>query len=662
MNNLLIYHGLVGGGDGRTSSGGTRTPKDLAKKLAKMQSIADKTGEDFEPENVYYDRFDGQNKKSLGQIDLTSFEITTNSSNIINTNDTVNLAKLKSGQEVTLLNGSHIERVIIDTIEENFFTINTPIEANKYNGGTVARSMATISNGKLLLVPSDAPEYDIRYKIIPKEKQPNKIYTWVKYDNPSECSSYDSIVNKAEENLTHYEGVNINSATVNEEQFKLILNINTPSIATDVKLYINYGEDATEENYKNMLEIDSRGETITKEIPIPSLDKSIHYRFICKYEDGTVNDSIYQSGVYKIEGVYKHCLRIDKTVSEPDLAVEYINGTEDILNWDDVEPFNQIRPVVLNSSGEVVSEINKNNFGETVDGSIISSDFDETDTMIEFPKIYWKTLSTDTYIDITISNKKVEPNMVAYAHTTGNKEKDFLYVGAYRGVENNSKYYSKFNRNATQSIHLVNARKFAKARGEGYGLFNWNTLNLIKILFLFRFKTLNSQKVLGRGNISYTSSQNGYLRTIGLFSDPVKLQNKATNVKLFGIEEIWGSGCNFVDGVFVKNDEMKIAIDNLDTSPDSDNLEIIPITLEGTYTSGRLEDVIGECRGLFYAKKVSNQSYDKFYCDLFQTVVSTSYSAIATPCYDNTGSGLFAINNSSLNHSGSSYYHRIIYL
>lgn len=68
MNNLLIYHGLVGGGDGKSSkSSTTRTPKDLAKKLAKMQQIADRSGEEFVGENVYYDKFDGLNNQSLAK-------------------------------------------------------------------------------------------------------------------------------------------------------------------------------------------------------------------------------------------------------------------------------------------------------------------------------------------------------------------------------------------------------------------------------------------------------------------------------------------------------------------------------------------------------------------------------------------------------------------
>lgn len=664
MNNLLIYHGLVGGGDGRSGgSSSTRTPKDLAKKLAKMQQIADRTGEEFVGENVYYDRFDGLNKQSLAQIDLTSFEITTNSSNIINTNDIENLAKLKVGQEVTLLKGSNIERVIIDSIENGFFTINKPIQSGMFNGGTVARSMATIYNGKLMLIPQDAPEFDIRYKITPKEKQPNKIYTWVKYDNPSQCDVYDSVVNKAEENLTHYEGVIINGSELNEEEFKLSINYTAPKIARTIKLYIGYGEKPTINKFDQEITIEGRGENSTIEVSIPSLDKSLYYRFICTYEDGTINDSVNQCGVYEINGVYKYIVRIHKNVDDPSLAVEYIGEANEVENWDEVEPFKSIRPVTVNLEGEVTGEIDKNDFSKLISGAPISS-YD--DTMIEFPRVYWKSINTETYTDIIISNKKIVQGMEAYAHFTGGVDKEFLYVGAYRSyrgyTDNKQVLRSKYNEYYSGSYSIDDFRIYAKNRGSKFGLMTWNTMSLLKVLFILRYKTLHSQGVCGIGCTSNYNNYDSSLLKVGMTTDSKGSSNRKS-VKLFGIEDIWGGGYTFIDGLFMKKDNIRIAKDNLACKTEYTNGTDIPITLEGTYTTGRLEEIQGVGSQLFYPKRITNASSDKFYSDRASVYTGTSYYGCMTAYYNSSShAGLFGMEYASTTSTNSAYYSRIIML
>ena len=668
MNNLLIYHGLVGGGDGRSGGSGstTRTPKDLAKKLAKMQQIADRTGEEFVGENVYYDKFDGLNKQSLAHIDLTSFEITTNSSNIINTNDTVSLAKLKTGQEVTLLKDSFIERVIVDSVEDRFFTINKPIDSGKFNGGTVARSMAVIRNGKLILTPSNAPEFDIRYKIIPKEKQPNKIYTWVKYDNPSQCDVYDSIVSKAEENLTHYEGVQISSDELNEEAFKLKINYKTPKVAKTIKLYIGYGKRPTTQEFDQEFLITSRNESTFTDVLIPSLDEDIHYRFICDYEDGTVNDALTQSGVHKIEGVYKYIVRINKNIADSILAVEYIGKANEVDNWDNVEPFKSIRPVVIDVNGNIIGEVQKNDFSKKIDGSSVSSSTE--DTMIEFPRVYWKSVNTDTHIDITISNKKVEPNMEAYAHFADGVDKEFLYVGAYRAqvayVNSKNMLVSRYGLTASSNYSCHDSRNYARARGSRFGLMNWNTMSLIKVLFLLRYKTLNSQVICGRGYTSYTGSQDSALVKAGMTTSASTNTAGRQSVKLFGVEDVWGNGYTIVDGIFLKKDNVRIAKDNLKCSEEYDSGRDISVPLqEGSYTSGRLEDIQGVGAQLFYPKRIANASSDKFYSDRFAVSTSTTLSICRTSYYSSSDHlGLFGGEYYGATSSSTDMYSRLIML
>lgn len=666
MNNLLIYHGLVGGGDGKSSkSSTTRTPKDLAKKLAKMQQIADRSGEEFVGENVYYDKFDGLNNQSLAKIDLTSFEITTNSSNIIYTDDLENLSKLKVGQEVTLLKDSNIARVVIDRIDTNFFTINKPIKTGMFDGGTVARSMAEIYNGRLLLTPKNAPEYDIRYKIIPKEKQPNKIYTWIKYSNPSECNTYDSVISKTVENLTHYEGVSVNNLVLNESEFKLIINCVAPEKVKTIKLYIGYGKQPTIDNFDQEFTIQERGDNVETEVSIPSLDKNIYYKFVCEYEDGTINDSPVQSGVYEIKDVYKYIVRIHKNVDNPNTSIEYIGEASEVTNWDEVEPFKSIRPVTVNLNGEITGEVDKKNFNKLINGNTISS---SDDTMIEFPRVYWTSTNTDTYTDIIISNKKIFPSMEAYAHHTNGVDKEFLYVGAYRsnrtGSSSSYTLRSIYNTTALANASIQTHRTYAKNRGSKFGLMNWNTMSLIKILFILRYKTLHSQGICGTGYTSYSAYQDSTLLTVGMTTGSKGSTNRAS-VKLFGLEDIWGNGYTFIDGLFMKNGNKgaKISKDNLKCQEEYSNGVEIPMTLDGTLTTGRLEEVQGEGIQLFYPKRFTSSTYDKYYSDKASVFVGTEYCGCLTSQYSTANyAGLFGMENVSITSTSSAYFSRIIML
>ena len=74
-NGLRDMFRSIDGSSGATGS----APKDMAKKLAKLQQLADKADQEFESEDVYYDSFDGLNEQFIGQIDLVSLSITTNS-------------------------------------------------------------------------------------------------------------------------------------------------------------------------------------------------------------------------------------------------------------------------------------------------------------------------------------------------------------------------------------------------------------------------------------------------------------------------------------------------------------------------------------------------------------------------------------------------------
>lgn len=660
-----------GGGSGG-SGGGAVTPsatsKDMAKKLARIQQIADMSDFEFEGENVYYDGFDGTNDQSLGQIDLTSFTITTNSAQIINTDDSESLAKLQPGQEITLIKDQLIERVIIQAVEENFLTIQTAITPGAFDGGTAARSMAMIHNGRLLLVPENAPEYDIRYKIIPKNKQASNLYTWIRYSNPSICNQYDAIITKDVEESFYYSGVEINNVRIDVDNFKLVFDCDIPEYAT-VKLFVAFNRAVSEKDYDIVEDVTYVGAGKNKivEIPIEDIGVKINYTFVCYYEDGTANRSQVQSGSIELENCYRYSIRIHKQISDPSLAVEYLDTTTDINDWSAVEPFKSIRPVALNATtGEIVGELQEKDYTKFLDGTALPTTHD---VMIEYPKVYWASRPSDTYIDIIISNKKIAPDMEAYAHHTGGVDKDFLYVGAYRairtGTDPNFVLRSYYNANAVASVTVNDFRQYAKNKGAGWGIMTWHTMSLIKILFILRYKTLNSQSICGRGYIKNTAAQSTAYATAGLTSGSSGLGgNDYRYAKLFGLGDIYGSGYTVLDGLFATSTYLRVSKDNLNPVDAYSNGPDIPVSLnEGSLTNGRIDDVQGVGGYLFYPKQITSATATTYYCDRADLNATAGLFVARTGAYADTNNlGLFGVSFSSPTTGAADIYARLIKL
>jgi len=664
MNNLLALHGLIGGGD-RATSGKTPIPKDIAKQLAQMQMLADKTEQDFEGGNVYYDSFDGTNKNSLGHIDLTSFVITTNTANIVHTNDKESLNKLKKGQEVSLVNGSNLVRVIIETIGEDYFTTTTSLTVGLFNEGIACRSMAKVEDGELIPYPSEAPEYDIRYKITLKDKQPTRLNTWVKYENPTVAEQYDISVTKVTPTKKYYPTVENVIGVLDEENFSLDLTFNSPKEVTEATLLIGYDRVPTLTDYDVIDTFIPTVGTATKKVNLAKLTEKIHYRFIVKYANGEVNDSLTASGYIELKDAYEYVVRINRGVSNPNLAVEYIGKSSEITDWESVPPFNQIRPVILDEAGTVVSEVDKNDFSKNIDGSSIDANLD---LMIEFPKLYWKTETTDSYIDIYVSNKKIYPTMRAYAHTVEDEiVRDKLYVGAYRAGVSSGKLFSRYNMSASSGngTSLANFYSYAQNKSIRHGVLTWNIMSLIKILFILRFKTLNSQATVGAGY--YGSSGSHASSTGGMNTD-----SKATysyHMKLFGISDVWGSGNNLLNGAYYKANNFTILQNNLElTSESATDVETKELNIPNTKHT-LLTDVVGDGSHIFSPKTTSSTQYTQYFCDSTKIynntgtwILNLSYSEGNSNANDWTGLFQFTANFGVNESSGSISYSRLIYL
>lgn len=250
----------------------------------------------------------------------------------------------------------------------------------------------------------------------------------------------------------------------------------------------------------------------------------------------------------KIYGV-----KIDTLNSNPATAVTYTDSavgmTGGSANWDSVFPFNRIRPVLLNN-GVVTTELNKNDFTKTNLNAVADTTSGNAgDVMIEFPKLFWKFDTVGSDLFVRYSERQVDSSWKCHAHTRGETEKNFAYIGAYLSFNSGGKLRSLSGKTPTATQTIGVFRTQAQANGLGYDQMGYYQLLMLQILFLVRYKSRDSQTALGRGyvdgNASAIATGNTNLKGMNFGETTGKQQ-----MKFCGIEDFWGNLIYWVDGMF----------------------------------------------------------------------------------------------------------------
>ena len=260
-------------------------------------------------------------------------------------------------------------------------------------------------------------------------------------------------------------------------------------------------------------------------------------------------------------------VRIDTTNPDPETAVEYIGavagfiparGNED-NGWDKVYPYNEIKPCVL-KDGKVAGYINPDNYGEYLDGRAVTAE--DGDIMVEFPKTYYRIRQDKqfTYVEIADNAAALADGFTDFAFSYNGKVQDKFYVGAYKGRIIDDKLRSVGGDYPTTNRTIGQFRAAAQKGGAGYEITPFNKLVFLQVLYLIRFKSLNSQAAFGKGLTSGSEyGKTGATDTNGLYYGE---QDALSRVKCHGLEDFWGNVWERVDGFISTPSAIKIADGN----------------------------------------------------------------------------------------------------
>jgi hypothetical protein len=174
------------------------------------------------------------------------------------------------------------------------------------------------------------------------------------------------------------------------------------------------------------------------------------------------------------------------------------------------------------------------------------------DTMTEFPHFYMSITEDSSYVYLRISSRKLDDTYTDWMFSYNGTVRAKKYIGSFLGYNNGSKLYSRANVAPTVSLTMTNFRDYARARGTGYDMWDIQSLVILEILYLFAFRSTDSQTSVCPGYTSASALANtgfNYSSAYGDFyrSDPT---SGTSRFRIFGIEDVWGNLYEYISNIF----------------------------------------------------------------------------------------------------------------
>ena len=258
----------------------------------------------------------------------------------------------------------------------------------------------------------------------------------------------------------------------------------------------------------------------------------------------------------------------DKSVSDP--ANITISEDSDFLYRLITSGFYRVLCKSAAGGREVfVCRLKEDNSNLYLDGSQANLTGPEGDVMVVFLEFWYKWY-------------KVDDNRFLYHFADHNIDGTYIHVpqslvGAYKGYVSLNGLYSWSDVTPTTNVSLSDFRSYAKARGTGYQVIDFQQHCVIAMMLYAKYKTRNTQAVLGTGGaISDPATTTGSSNEIG------NVDTKNENSKYvsgLGLEGVFGGIFEWGDGVEINNRVWKI------TDPDGSTRNVNAATSNGWITN-----------------------------------------------------------------------------
>ena len=262
-------------------------------------------------------------------------------------------------------------------------------------------------------------------------------------------------------------------------------------------------------------------------------------------------------------------LLYNNTITDSEKSLTYCDDSLLVKDWNTENLFLNIKPCIF-KNGKRQFYLNPNDLTQTEDGQTIDiSNPMIGDVMIEIPKIgiRFDTFEGQQRIQVTNNPNLLSEGFHYYAHTRDNEgDRDYLYIGAFLGTQYDNQLMSLGFSPIITTTNLGTIRNYIQSKGQGYDLLSFYPYVLLQILFLLKYKNLNSQKALGMGytsllNTTYSITGNTYNKGIDYGTT-----DSTQQMKFLHIEDLWGNNYCYIDGIYYNNYNITTAFKNFNNN------------------------------------------------------------------------------------------------
>ncbi len=276
------------------------------------------------------------------------------------------------------------------------------------------------------------------------------------------------------------------------------------------------------------------------------------------------------------------------------------------------------------------------------------------DVMVKFPYMHYQITQDNNFYYVRYSEEAFAGS-TDWAFDYGGVIKPQFYVGAYHGwVDGNNKLRSLSGKTPTVSQPIGTLRTRAQSNGVGYEQLAWNKLILLQVLYIVRYKSLDSQAALGLGytNANTTTIATGGTNAKGMdFGETTgKLQ-----MKFCGIEDFWGNAFSWIDGIIQVSGSVRTATSGFNDAGTgyvqrdiySTSVGNFITRVQGTNSLGFLVTVAGGSQTTYFCDQGQYMVSGSILVPRFGGTYNSAYSAGAYMLYLNNGVADAAVNYDS---------------
>lgn len=233
-------------------------------------------------------------------------------------------------------------------------------------------------------------------------------------------------------------------------------------------------------------------------------------------------------------GGMTNVIRIDQTISDPYKMISGdVNG--DVIKW-----IRQNSHRVLakkTAEGKITyCRLDDSNSNFYHDGSAAVLDGTQGDVFVKLPTFYYAGTEGNN-VEITFSRKPFKGSI---------KWDTNILIGVYESYNNSGKAYSRSGVESTRSVSQANWKRYAKARGTGYQLVDWQMHCVLGCLYYAMYGNTNCQATIGAGVLNYKKN-NGQTDALGMTDTKASTNGNSQSINFWGLENWWGNKSEWME-------------------------------------------------------------------------------------------------------------------